>query len=75
MNLTEQQKIQLFLCLQKAFTLGLLCGRNMLEGAQNPASQIDQAINASMQNFNQLNPGSDLTSFLNQLMLDMNSQK
>ena len=71
MELTEQQKLALFGVLQKVFILGVMTGKGQLEGASQPASQIDQALQGAMKNFSEVNPGSDLSAFLSQLLGEM----
>lgn len=71
MQLTEQQRLQLFAVLQKVFVLGVMSGKGQLDQNQNPASQIEQSLMNAQKAFEEINPGTTLSAFLNQLMSEM----
>jgi len=71
MNLSNDQRLQLFSVLQKVFILGVMTGQNQLAGAQQPESQIAQAAAGAMANLQELIPGSSIEALLAQISAGM----
>lgn len=63
-----ERRMQLFRIIQKAFILGVLCGKNTLTGMQNPEDAIEQAATSSIKNLSDMYPESELNAMLTEVL-------